>query len=739
MVVDGDIVAGTGVLVTNSDISQGVTVDVDNIHTTGIAAQVVHEGSGDLVFTADGSIASQEGAGVNIQVLGRGGDIVAQTGSVTAGDIGIVVRNLGTGTTDVVSTGSVTGGVVGILAEIDAAADTFTLEAVDVTGGDYGIALSNDGVAGSITIEGDISGGIAAIGASGAAPLSITLNGATANASGQRNGLAITSDGGAATILNNASLTGRLTLSDADDVFVNNGIWATRGFSDFGGGNDLVRSTAGSQILVADNASTIQQLLLPGLESFEIGGTLVLRDGGLQDSVATSGDIAFQSGSTLSLDVGGTLDLSDKVLAAGAVTIEEGVTLDVGFTGPLVRGKQHRILTADGGLTGQFDFADQTVSAFFRIEDTYDANNAYIELLQFRAFADAALTDNQVAVGGALDTQPINPLTDAVGLLENDELARDAFDQLSGEIHAVVPGMLIEDSRYVREALLDRMVGKTPASSSKFGLWADFYAGRTEFDGNGNAASVDGNSSGLVVGADYRMGDTLRVGIVGSVGSHAVDLAGRASSADVENALIGAYAAARFDGFVVNAGVTHAWNDVGTERSIAFDGFADAPTASYDATTTQAFGEAGYELSLGNASLTPFAGLSWVGVSRDAFAESESDASLQAGSFDKYALFGTLGMRGEAVFDLGGMELRANGLVGWRHVLDANSPSAELSFGGADTFTVFGAPLSEDTLRIEAGVQLEVLPSVRIGAAYTGNVGSAYESHGARVGVSIDF
>ncbi|WP_164139836.1 hypothetical protein, partial [Stenotrophomonas maltophilia] len=49
------------------------------------------------------------------------------------------------------------------------------------------------------------------------------------------------------------------------------------------------------------------------------------------------------------------------------------------------------------------------------------------------------------------------PIYTAVAWLPNDRASRYAFDQLSGEVHASARTVMIEDSRFVRSAVNDRL------------------------------------------------------------------------------------------------------------------------------------------------------------------------------------------------------------------------------------------------------------------------------------------
>ncbi len=72
-------------------------------------------------------------------------------------------------------------------------------------------------------------------------------------------------------------------------------------------------------------------------------------------------------------------------------------------------------------------------------------------------FTSAAQTPNQRAVAMALDrSAPLTPLAQAVANLTAAG-ALQAFDALSGELHGSVQTTIIDDSRYIRQAVLGRL------------------------------------------------------------------------------------------------------------------------------------------------------------------------------------------------------------------------------------------------------------------------------------------
>ena len=72
------------------------------------------------------------------------------------------------------------------------------------------------------------------------------------------------------------------------------------------------------------------------------------------------------------------------------------------------------------------------------------------------AFPDVATTPNQRSVAGALGAGAGNPLYDAV-VTTDATTARRAYGMLDGELQASLKSMLLLDSRYVRDAVTDRV------------------------------------------------------------------------------------------------------------------------------------------------------------------------------------------------------------------------------------------------------------------------------------------
>ncbi|MFC7399921.1 autotransporter outer membrane beta-barrel domain-containing protein, partial [Chelatococcus sp. GCM10030263] len=226
---------------------------------------------------------------------------------------------------------------------------------------------------------------------------------------------------------------------------------------------------------------------------------------------------------------------SDLIAVTGAASLASGAAINVAKTtnAPYMLGTRYTVLTTTAGLNGTFDVTgDTALTAFAGLTDIYDANNAYLEVGQIRPFTAAGVTANQISVATGLSgLPPTNPLLTALINLPDDQAARAAFDQLSGEIHASVKTAMIEESHFVRDAAVDRIreafcavganmtarreIGAAAAgtqaqpgaqdcapNSDRLTIWGQAFGSWGHTEGDGNAASLTRSTTGFFLGAD---------------------------------------------------------------------------------------------------------------------------------------------------------------------------------------------------------------------------------------------
>ncbi|WP_246674473.1 autotransporter outer membrane beta-barrel domain-containing protein [Mesorhizobium sp. B2-2-2] len=736
--------------VANGDIKAG---------NAGMVAGLLNVGaSGNIDVTANGSIDAR--FGIDAENFGSGSTKVTTVGPVTAtGGNGIFARSAGGAVTvtagDVTSTGN-----TAIIARQTKATGA---GAIDVTVGNVsgttGIEATNSGTGAiAVTANGTVEGDIAAISAqsnSGHA-IGITLSGATRNSAQTAAALAIASSGGATTVTNGGALTGRVELGDYADLLINNATWTTGGTNLFGAGIDRVTNAAAASLITASNGATIETTTFNGLELLSNAGRLTMQDGGAGDRTLVSGNVTLAAGSTYAIDINAAQ--SDLLHVTGVADIT-GSTLSVNMQGGLLSGARYTVLTADGGLTGAF--ADVTGTAFLSVTEAYDSNNAYLDVVQAKSFPSVGLTPNQIATGGGAESLGAgNPLYDAIVVLPTAAAAQDAFDQLSGEIHASARGMLLEDSRFVRDAASNRIAAAfgdggaaalpvmaygeggpemVAADTDRFAVWGQVFGSWSNTGGDGNAAAFDRSTGGLLAGADTLVGG-WRVGLIGGYGHSSFDADDRDSSGKSDSYHLGLYGGTNWGAIAFRSGAAYSWSSISTRRSVAFNGFADQLSADYDAGTAQVFGELAYKAETGSSfHFEPFANLAYVSVHTDGFTETGGAAALTSASTRTDATFTTLGLRGATDFALGGIDATARGMLGWRHAFGDVTPTSAFAFAGGDQFTIAGVPIARDAAVIEAGLDLNMSANATLGLSYTGQFGSGTVDQGAKVDLGVKF
>jgi len=494
-----------------------------------------------------------------------------------------------------------------------------------------------------------------------------------------------------------------------------------------------------------------------------VGSTVVsgtIAPGNSIGTLNVAGNITFNPGSTYEVEIDAA-GASDRIVATGTATINGGSVNVLAGTGNYAQQTQYTILTAAGGRNGTFTGVTSNL-AFLDPTLGYDANNVYLTMTRNgTSFTNVGLTWNQVSAGGGVESLgPGNSIHNAVLNLSADQ-ARNAFDQLSGEIHASARTALIEDSRFMRNAVNDRLraaVGSTgaagepvvtyqngkpvaaPATTDRFALWGQGFGSWGRTDGDGNAAKLERRTAGFFIGADAPVFDNWRLGAVAGYSRTDFDVKGRQSSGTSDNYHLGLYGGATWGALALRTGAAYTWHDIATNRTVGFPGFGDRLSGDYGAATAQIFGELAYGFTMGATRIEPFANLAYVNLHTDGFRETGGAAALIGTSADTDATFTTLGLRAQTTFNLGGANLTAKATLGWRHAFGDVTPLASLRFaGGGNGFGIAGVPIARNAAVIEAGLDYAIAPNATLGLSYGGQFGSGTADHAAKANLNVRF
>jgi outer membrane autotransporter protein len=528
---------------------------------------------------------------------------------------------------------------------------------------------------------------------------------------------------------------GRLTKTGSGRLVLAGHSRSFTGTTRIAGGELLLDGTQGGHVIVESGATLSGDGVVGSLQVAR-GGTLSPSPSpnlpeATTDSMRVEGDLTFDPGARLEIDVYGNV-LSDMIFVDGVAHLA-GSVFHKGTNGNYAPSSTYTILIAFGGIEGQFD-GISSAFAFLtpRLEYTQSAVRMTLDRNDVQ-FSDVAQSENQRAVGVALQGMVAGPLYDRI-IGADAENAQAAFDSVAGDFHASLRTALVEDSRLSRSVVLGRL--RAPAEETGISAWGEATGAWGHYGSDGNAARLQRSAAGGLAGIEATVpGGEVRLGVFG--GYLHSDLRG-GGSADVDNYHSGLYAGAQFGALAARGGVAIGWQNIATRREIDGAGLAGQVRARYGATTAQAFGELGWRLALGSASLEPFANLAHVVLDVEQGQEAGDAAALALGHGTMTANYTTLGLRGETALPLGGGTLSLRGSAGWQHVFGDRVPSVAMGVDGAP-FESVGLPIAADGVVGDLGIVAALSESVELDIRYRGAVSRRNQDHMASAALTVRF
>lgn len=329
-------------------------------------------------------------------------------------------------------------------------------------------------------------------------------------------------------------------------------------------------------------------------------------------------------------------------------------------------------------------------------------------------------------------------------LLRSDKLtASRALEQLAGGNTANLAKATLNSDAPIGASMLSAM-RQLDRTSNNFGTRnAPRLAAGSADDGRvwlqalGHGGTLDRDmdalkhsTKGLVLGADWSVGDTWRLGVIGGKSDTRLD--SRGLDGDLDSWHLGAYALRQSGPLSLRLGAAYGKHDAATKRRVAFNGFSDRLKGGYDANTQQAFAELGYKLNIASASIEPFANLGYQRYQRDSYTEKGGAAALQVHGQTQDNISSTFGLRLAKVNTLdNGMQLTPRMSAGWKHTYgELDNQTRQRLVTGSRDFTVSGAALDRNSLLVDAGLDLAVSTSHSLGIGLNGEAGTDSRNHG---------
>jgi subtilase-type serine protease len=459
-----------------------------------------------------------------------------------------------------------------------------------------------------------------------------------------------------------------------------------------------------------------------------------------------AGDVRFEAGSTYAVELSDSS--SDRIVAGGQATLNGGtVTLALENSPTLLSqpqaqsliGRQYTILQAAGGITGSFGEVLPNY-LFLGGNLDYAANGVQLAIARNDAsFASVAATRNQRAVATAAEQLGAgNPVYESVLSADSTVVARQAFQQLSGEIYPAVGAMLINDSRHVRDAVGERL-RHVPATGES-NLWIKTLGAWGKADSRSEYAGYTRSIGGMLLGVDGQLDEQTRVGVMAGYSDSSLNMGdGTHSSADVDSYHLGTYAGRELGNWRLSAGGAYSWHRGDVQRDLQYGDVSGKQKAKLDARSLQVFTEAAYRLNLQALALEPFANLAYVHLDSERFHEKGDSAALQRGSDRRDATLGTLGLRALKTLALNDQQqLELSASLGWQHSLSPVESEEHLAFvAGGPSFAVRSTPLQRDAALVGLKASLALNAATRVNLDYSGQLASREKNQG--VGLSLDW
>ncbi|MEO1251842.1 MAG: autotransporter domain-containing protein [Pseudomonadota bacterium] len=448
--------------------------------------------------------------------------------------------------------------------------------------------------------------------------------------------------------------------------------------------------------------------------------------------IIADGNIDFQSGSTVAIDVVGTpvalLDgqtFNAVVSNSGMVTDGSGVTVVdnsflFDFSKAVIGGNALQISIEQALVLSQAANPDDPnrVAAATALQDLLgdDGPGAGAIGTALGVFAtapelDAALEDFVPDESNGLVIAAISGYDRVIGLLNNRLNQGDLYDA-SGALDAGSSGFWVEG----------------------FGAWDDFNTDDDDF-----RVGFESNLYGVAAGYDYAFTPSLLAGLTYYYIDGDVDESGaNGAETDVSTHGILAYASKRFGDYRSKTSIGYGWNDYQGWRPIPV--LDETASAEFDGSQFTFATELGYGLQHGDYTFTPLIGIRYVNLDFDAYEETGSVGAVAFDERDVDSLRGEIGLIASYDGAWGGYSYAPEAHVRvFNEFLDIDEPLAGRFVGGGSDFTTLVASPDDFSVNLGASISLLNKGAFDMRAGYDVTLGDGFTNHGFAITGRLNF
>jgi T5SS/PEP-CTERM-associated repeat protein len=802
-------------------------------------------GTGTLTIQNGGTVSN--GFGYIGYLSGSTGTVTVNgAGSSWTNSVNLYVGNSGTGTLTIQNGGAVSNGL-GAIGFLSGSTGTVTVTGTGSSWTNSGALFVGDSGTGTLTIQngGTVSNGNGLIGANSGSTGTVTVNGA--GSAWTNSGALFVGDAGTGTltiqnggtvsatnvlIANQTGSIGTLNIGAAlgqaavaqgtlnapsvafgagSGQIVFNHTASNYTFAPTISGAGSVLVEAGRTILTANNtytgATTVDggtlsvngSIASSSLTTINAGGTLggngivgntlinggTLSPGNSIGLVTVQGSLTFTAASSYMVEVSPAN--ADRTNVTGTATLG-GATVNASFAAGTYVAKQYTILNATGGVGGTFGSeVNSNLPANFRTSLSYDANNAYLNLLlSFIPPPNSGLSGNQQGVANAIVgffnanggiplvfggltpaglTQASGELAtgsqqttfDAMnlfmGLLTDPFIAGrgDGVSSSSGapqfaeetdgaSAYAANGKPRSKSERDAYAAIYRKAPVMAEPFAQRWSVWAAGYGGSQTTDGNAAQGSNSSTSRifGVAAGADYFFSPNTVAGFALAGGATQFSVVNNGSGrSDLFQA--GAFVRHTVGQAYLTAALAYGWQDVTTDRTVTIAGI-DRLRAQFNANALSGRAEGGYRFVtpwMGGLGITPYAAGQFTTFELPNYAEQvvsgANTFALAYGAKSVTAPRSEIGVRTDKSWAVQNASLTLRGRVAWAYDYNTN-PSIGATFQALPgaSFIVNGAAQSHNKALTTGSAEVKWINGWSAAATFEGEFSDVSRSYAGK-------
>lgn len=306
-----------------------------------------------------------------------------------------------------------------------------------------------------------------------------------------------------------------------------------------------------------------------------------------------------------------------------------------------------------------------------------------------------------------------------------------AFEQLAGSQNANLAGATQNATAHISNSLLSTL--RTLPNDDEGNIWIQGIGNGGKLDKQGGSDGLKQGTKGLMLGADWAVGEAWRVGVMGAKSTS--ELQAQRFKGELDSLHLGGYAVRQDGPLALRLGAIYSDHAGKNKRDVNLLGYKEQLQGKYDAQSQTVFSELGYQLGSADVHVEPFAGLGYQRYHRESFKEAGGLTALNVGSQTQQNLSSTFGLRLATVYRFDNrMSLTPHLSTHWKHLygeVDSQvRQSSRAAQGNIDSFTITGTSLDRNSLDMQAGLDLALSTEHSVGMTYSAQAGTHSRSQG---------